>query len=136
MKSRLVIALSWIFVFLLGGVAGAISHYLYRETVKPVVVPAPPPKPGSLVDKMARELSLDNEQKESLRTIFSQSRQRYKALGQQYMPQFETIRKETDDQIREMLRPDQRAKFDDFLKKAYASFQGKRQGQQGPPKPR
>ena len=120
MKSKLGIALSWILVFLLGAVAGAVSHSIYRERIEPAAVTVTPPKRESIVDGMAREFKLDAQQKESLKSIFAQSIQRYRTLGQQYRPQWETIRKETDEQIKQMLRPDQRSKYEEFLKKAYS----------------
>jgi uncharacterized membrane protein len=112
MKSRLSIALLWILVFLMGGIAGAVSHYLYWEHFK---------KPPDIVEGMARELKLDALQKESLETIFEQSRKRYWALAQQFRPQYETIRNETDEQIKNILRADQRKRFEEFLKKVYSA---------------
>jgi len=122
MKSKLGIALVWVFVFLLGGVAGAISHFLYRANMKVAttsMVP-PPPKPGEVLDRMAREFNLDAQQKENLKAIFTQSREQYRALGQQFMPQWKAIRNETEEEIKQILRPDQRAKYEEFLKNFYS----------------
>ena len=130
MKSKWGIALSWILVFLLGAVAGSVSHSIYQERIKPTVATVTPPKRESIVNRMAREFNLDEQQKDSLKSIFAQSIQRYRMLGQQYRPQWETIRKETDDQIKKILRPDQRSKYEEFLKKAYAPPPGRR-----PPQP-
>ena len=130
MKSKWGIALSWILVFLLGAVAGSVSHSIYQERIKPTVAAITPPKRESIVNRMAREFNLDEQQQDSLKSIFAQSIQRYRMLGQQYRPQWETIRKETDDQIKKILRPDQRAKYEEFLKKAYAPPPGRR-----PPQP-
>jgi DNA anti-recombination protein RmuC len=69
---------------------------------------------------MARELKLDSEQTESLKTIFDESRKRYMDLSQQFWPQFETIRVETNQQIMNILRDDQKVRFEDFLKKVPA----------------
>ena len=117
MRSKLSIALLWILVFLLGGVAGAVSDYLYRGKKPAAAAPSAPPKPQDIIDGIARELRLDYQQKESLTAIFDQSRQRYRALRQQYRPQWDTIRNDTDEQVRAMLRPDQKVLFEDFLKK-------------------
>jgi hypothetical protein len=130
MKSKWGIALSWILVFLLGAVAGSVSHSIYQERIKPTIATATPPKRESIVNRMAREFNLDEQQQDSLKSIFAQSIQRYRMLGQQYRPQWETIRKETDDQIKKILRPDQRSKYEEFLKKAYAPPPGRR-----PPQP-
>ena len=45
MKSKFGIALLWVLVFLLGGVAGAVSHFLYQEHAKPATNAKIPPKP-------------------------------------------------------------------------------------------
>ena len=128
MKSRLGIVLLGIFIFLLGGVAGAVSHYLvYRKQLKPVATPAPP-KPGEFLDRMAREFNLDNQQRESLRAIFHQSRLRYRELDQQYKPLWDAILTDTENQIKTIMRPDQRAKYEAFLKDWYSK-------PHGPPRP-
>jgi uncharacterized membrane protein len=131
MKSKLSVALLWILVFLLGGVSGAVTRYLYREHLK-TPAPAVAQKPKDIVEGMARELKLDAEQKESLKTIFGQTRQQvralnqqykpqYEALNQQYRPKFQAIRNETDAKIRQILRPDQKELFEEFLKKVHST---------------
>jgi hypothetical protein len=149
MKSKFGIALLWILVFLLGGVSGAVCHYLYREHLR-AFKPGASFKPPDIVDGMARVLKMDAPQKESLKAIFSESRQRYQALNQEFRPQYEAlnqqyrpqyealnkqfrprfdaIRKETEEKIKGILRTDQRAKYEAFLKKVYAA-------PPGPPRP-
>ncbi len=130
MKSRLGIALSWVLVFVLGAVAGAVGQYLYRNQVKPAVARAAQPKPGAFLEGVTKMLQLDDQQKESLKAILARGRERYKQLGQQYWPQWNTIRHETDDQIRSILRPDQQAKWDAFLKKVWSKPPANRPPQQ------
>lgn len=120
MKSRVGIALLWILVFVLGGVAGAVSHYLYREHTKPARNAIVSVKPDDIINRMARDLKLDDEQVESLKSIFAQSRKKYRALHQQYQPQWEAIRNEADEQIKQMLNPSQRVEYEEFLKKVYS----------------
>jgi hypothetical protein len=61
-------------------------------------------------------LSLDPNQKEELKVIMEQSRDRYRALSQQMRPQYEAIRNEMRQQIRQILRDDQKPRFEEFLK--------------------
>ncbi len=103
-----------ILVFLLGGIAGAVSHHLYREHVRASMSKAPPP---DIVEGFAQMLELDAAQKESLRVIFDQSLERYRVLGKEFMPRFEVIRNETDRQIKDILNDNQKKKFEDFLRK-------------------
>jgi len=131
MKSKFSVVLLGLAIFLLGGVAGAVSHYIYREHVKPVSGGYGLKIPD-IVGYMARELSLDDQQKEQLRVIFTEGRKRMQALNQefrplyenvntQYWPRWEKIRDETDDQVRKTLRPDQKARFEAFLKKVHSA---------------
>ena len=131
MKSKLGMALSWVLVFLLGAVAGTVGHFLYARQAKPAVTQKAPTQPGEILDRMANMLQLDNTQKDSLKTIFAQSRQKYqalneqfkpqyRALNEQYRPQWESIRNGANEQIKQILRPDQKDKFEAFLKKVAA----------------
>lgn len=119
MKSKLSIAFLGIVIFLMGGIAGAISHYLYREHLKAANVPKMPTY-QDILDGMAQELMLDAQQKEALALIFDKSRKRYFNLALEYRPYYEKIRIETEDQIKKMLRPDQRKRYEEFLQKVYA----------------
>jgi len=132
MKSKLNFLLLGILIFALGGVAGAVSFYIYREHNKPPAAAKPAAAPRDLVEGMARELNLDAQQKEKLRVIFGQGRKRFQALNEefrplyenvnsQFKPQWEKIRDEIDDQVRTILRPDQKAHFEEFLKKVHAA---------------
>jgi uncharacterized membrane protein len=132
MKSKLCIALLWILVFLLGGVAGSVSYYLYREHINPLPqAKASRKSPEQIIDEMARFLNLDAQQKEQLTVIFDESLKRYRALNQEYRPQFRTIRNETDEKIKNILREDQKLRFQEWIKK-YSPPQGKA-GQTPPP---
>ncbi len=125
MRSRLGIALIGILVFLLGGIAGAISHYLYvRDQLKLAAVRKVPPKPNSILDRIATEFNLDSQQEESLKQIFKQSRERHRELGLQFKPLSDAIIRDTEEQIKKIMRPDQRAKYEAFLKDWYSRQPG------------
>lgn len=117
MKSKTGAALLLLLTFLMGSVAGAVSFYLYRDHF----TAASPRRSGSqpssqgITGVLGNYLDLDAQQKEELKTIISRSRDHYRALSQQFRPQYEMIRNETRQQIRHILRPDQRAKFEEFL---------------------
>lgn len=114
MKSKTSAALLLILTFLLGGITGAVSYSLYQNHVA-----AANPKPNSSrdpVNELAQALKLDAGQKETLKKIMDQSRDRYHALSQQIRPQYEAIRNETRQQIRQILYEEQKTRFEDFLK--------------------
>ena len=119
MKSRFSIASLGIVIFLMGGVAGAISHYLYQERLKVLNAPKIPTY-QDILDGMAEELMMDAQQRETLRLIFDKSRKRYFNLALEYRPYYDEIRIETEEQIKEMLRPDQRKRYEEFLRQVYS----------------
>jgi Spy/CpxP family protein refolding chaperone len=118
MRSKTSAALVLIAIFLLGSVAGGVSHYVYQTHFRT----ARPQRQRlmnrhEIVEEMAQELMLDAGQKEKLRVIFQQSREQYNTLSLQFRPQYEKIRSDTDEAIRAILRPDQKQKFEGTLKK-------------------
>ncbi|HSW37878.1 MAG TPA: hypothetical protein VLL97_00125 [Acidobacteriota bacterium] len=117
MKSKLTIALLGCLIFLLGGITGIVSHGLYHDHIKIAEKNDARPAAQKFIDIMTVELDLDAPQKESLEVILEESRLRYRELNKQFRPQYETIRNETDDEIRNMLRDDQKERFEEFLKK-------------------
>lgn len=140
MKSKLSIVLLGVLVFALGGVAGAVSYYLYREHIRPRPAGVGMPlKPNDIVDNIAEELELDAAQKQSLKVIFRETRQQFKKLNEdfgpryevlnrqygpkyeelhrQYRPRFEAIRNDSEQRIKKMLNPEQRKKYEEFLRK-------------------
>lgn len=119
MKSKTSAAVFLMAIFLLGGVSGGASYYIYQNHVAPA--PASPgtraPARHDIVEEMAQSLRLDAQQKEQLKAIFHQSRDRYSALSLGFRPQYEKPRAETNAAIRTILMPDQRQQFDDTLDK-------------------
>jgi len=117
MKSKTSAALLLVLIFFLGGVAGGVGHYLYSSHVSAAQnQPGRRYSPGEIAQEMAQALQLDEKQKEDLQVIFKQSRERYRALSTQFHTQYETIRGETREQIRQILREDQKPRFETFLK--------------------
>jgi hypothetical protein len=116
MKSKLGVILLGILVFLLGGIAGAVSRYLYCERVK-ASVPKTIPRVEDVVERMAGILKLDAQQKIEIKIIIGESRNRYRELSRQFRPQYEKIVQESDNRIRALLRDNQKPLFEEFIKK-------------------
>lgn len=119
MKSKATIVLLGILVFLLGGIAGAVSHSLYQEYLKASFIKATS-QSMDIVGGLAKELDLDAEQTASLRAIFDESRDRSIALSQKVLPQYQSIYNETEQKIKSILRDDQRVRYEEFLKQFQA----------------
>jgi hypothetical protein len=116
MKSKLGVILLGILVFLLGGIAGAVSRYIYCEHMK-TSVPKTIPRVEDVVERMARILNLDAQQKTDVKIIIGESRNRYRELSRQFRPQYQKIVQESDNRIRALLRDDQKPLFEEFIKK-------------------
>jgi hypothetical protein len=116
MRTRTSAALLLAVTFLLGGVAGAVSYYLYRGRSAAIGGRPERPDPKHIVDDMSRTLGLDAAQKEKLTVIISQSRERYRDLSKQFRPQYDAIRDKTNEEIRGILREDQQSRFVELLK--------------------
>ncbi len=116
MKSKVGVAFLGILIFLLGGVAGGVSYYLYCEHQK-TSVPKTIPKVDDVVDWMATEVKLDGQQKSQVKVIITEVRNRYRGLWQDFRPRYDSLRKESDDRINALLRDDQKRLFEEFLKK-------------------
>ena len=147
MKSKVGIISLGVLIFLLGGVAGAVSRYLYVRHFGPT--PIFSKNPNDIIDGIARNLKMDSKQKESLRVIFDQARQKYQELNKefgpqydvlnkqygplyeelhkQYRPRYRAIREESEDQIKKILNPNQRARYEEFLEKVKSAPKSLRQ---------
>jgi hypothetical protein len=111
-------ALLWVVIFVLGGIAGWIGHCLYRHD-KSTVQAKPSNKDQEfqkIIDTMTRELKLDIQQQNLLKEIFNDSRMKYRTLSKQFRHQYEAIRDASDDKIRAMLHPDQKIRFEELLR--------------------
>jgi len=122
MKTRTSATLFLALTFLLGGMTGAVSEYLYSTRVSAARRPARPPGPQAIVDQMAQDLKLDAAQKEQIKTIIGESREKYHRLSQQFRPNYDAIRQETRQQIRAVLREDQLTRFEEIVKEMDARF--------------
>jgi len=111
--------------FLLGAVVGAVGLFLYAwysgHWRRPM-------GPHDFVKYLSQELKLDSQQTSRLTQILDESRTKYEALHSQVRPQFEALRQETDNQIRQILNPEQSRRFDEVIRKWRPP--------QGPPGPR
>lgn len=118
MKTRTSATLVLLLTFILGGITGALGYYLYarRSVIALARDGGRPPNPHHLVEELAQALSLDSPQKAKLEAIVAESRERFRTLSEQVHPQYEEIRRQTRDQIRQMLREEQKPRLDEFFK--------------------
>jgi Spy/CpxP family protein refolding chaperone len=107
-------------VFLLGAALGGVFGYFYghRSSVSANNPPlSEPERRAQRVDQLTKDLGLTEDQRHQLDTALSQLHADYKAIHDQADAQTELARQKGRDQIRAFLTPDQKPKFEEFLKR-------------------
>jgi Spy/CpxP family protein refolding chaperone len=106
-------------IFLLGVALGGTLGYVFAHRVS-----AAPPQQLSdaerraqKVRRLTQELDLRPEQQKQLDAIMASVQAEYKTLHQSTEPQIEQAREKGRERIRAILTPEQKPKFEDFLKR-------------------
>lgn len=131
MKTKTSATLVLLLTFLLGGITGAAAFYLYaRRTGAFIGREGGRPSPHHLADELAKALALDASQKEKLEAMVAEGRERFRTLSDQVRPQYEEIRRQTRERIRQVLREDQKPRLDEFFREL-----DRRRGNHSPSQP-
>ncbi len=115
-KKRGEAALLVLVVFLLGVLLGGIGNHLWAERVWGKQITTGQPTKGQIVSDLTKELQLTPEQQKQLASIVDDTRTQWRALYSTIEPQHEQIRQQSRDRIRAILAPDQKPKFEEFMK--------------------
>jgi len=105
-------------VFLLGAALGGVIGYSYEHhLVSAASTPLPEPvRRAQRVEQLTQLLNLTSAQSQQVDAILLQKHGEAKALHDQTDAQFEQIRQKGRDQLRAILTPEQKPKFEEFLK--------------------
>jgi Spy/CpxP family protein refolding chaperone len=110
----------WVgFVFLLGAALGGVLGNVFGVHARNV----PPPqltegeKRAQKVQRLTQELSLAPDQQKEVEAIIASVQAQYKAIRQSTEPQIDEARQKGREQIRAILTPEQKPKFEDFLRR-------------------
>lgn len=105
-------------VFLLGFALGSLGTYWYyaskrshrhrAEEISPV---------RGALKWLTRELDLTSEQEKQLEAILDETAQGYYAVFRQVHPQFQAVRQQGRQKIRAILSEEQRAKFEELVRR-------------------
>lgn len=112
-------------VFILGVAIGAVGHSVAdrrvlgarTQTLAPSPFLQPRPNPPRAIIRLTTELKLTPEQQKQIGDILADMQRRYDVVHDQMNPEFEQIREQGHDQIRQVLTPEQQPKFEDFLRR-------------------
>jgi Spy/CpxP family protein refolding chaperone len=98
-------------VFALGIALGGVGVYLVTARVQ-----ANARIPANHMAMFTRDLNLTPEQQKQIQAIIGDTRARYTDLHDKFDPEYERVRHEGRQRIRETLTPEQRPKFEDLLR--------------------
>jgi len=105
-------------VFLLGILLGGVATHLWGERVwgmpSEAAVPAPP---NRLAGELTQELQLTSDQQKQLRLIILDTQEKWRGLYAPLEGRRDDIREQSHDQMRAMLTPEQKPKFDAFMRR-------------------
>ncbi len=106
-------------VFVLGIALGALGTYLAGAKVWGAKIEGHNhrDKRARMMEQLTRELTLTPDQQKQLDAILTDIKGKYRALHEQTAPQFEQVRQQGREQIRAILTPQQRPKFEEFLRR-------------------
>ena len=115
--SRKAVALVLV-VFVLGIALGALGAYVASRRVWSAGGEGRThrEKRAHMVERLTRELRLSPEQQKQLDAILTDMQAKYRALHEQISPQTEQVRQQGRAQIRAILTPEQKPKFEEFLR--------------------
>jgi Spy/CpxP family protein refolding chaperone len=121
-------------VFVLGAALGGLFGYFYghRNSVSAANPPlSEPQRRAQRVEQLTQDLGLTSDQRQQLDSALSQLHAQYKSIHDQSDAQMEQARQKGRDQIRAFLTPEQKPKFEEFLKRM-----DEERKRNGPPPPR
>ena len=104
-------------LFVLGVALGSVGTYLVTmrvQAARPQATLAH--NPGHTMAMFTRDLNLNADQQNQIQAILNDTRSRYASLHQKLDPEYEQVRHEGRERIRQVLTPEQRLKFEDLLR--------------------
>ena len=106
-------------IFVLGAALGGVLGYSFgHHAVSASTVPkTEPERRAKRVEQLTHELTLTKDQSQQLDSILSQLHAEYKSLHDQNDTKIDAARQQGRNRIREILTPEQKPKFEEFLKK-------------------
>ncbi len=113
-------AVGWVLlVFVLGIALGALGTYLVGARVRGARPESQDhrDKRARVVERFTRELNLTPDQQKQLDAILADMHNKYEEIRKQVAPHNEQVRQQGREQIRAILTPEQRPKFEEFLRR-------------------
>ena len=116
-KKRGEAAILVVIVFLLGALLGGVGNHVWGERVWGKQTISGPQTKGQIVNNLTKELQLTPDQQKQLGAIVDDTKAQWRVLYTTIEPRHEEIRQQSRDRIRAILTPDQKPKFEEFMKR-------------------
>lgn len=106
-------------VFLLGAALGGVLGYLftYRSYAYQTTQHSDQARRQQRVAELTQDLGLTHEQQQQLDSIITRMQVEFKGVRKQIDPQIEGVRQRGRNEIRAILTPEQKPKFEEFLQR-------------------
>jgi Spy/CpxP family protein refolding chaperone len=104
-------------VFVLGIALGALGMYVVTTRVLAARPQTGPRSAATAVAEFTRDLNLNPDQRKQIEAILNDTRSRYASLHDKLDPEYEQVRQQGRDRVRQVLTPEQRPKFEDLLRR-------------------
>ncbi len=102
--------------FLLGAACGGlVTHMIYKGCFGPMVRGDHKEREEIILQRLSKRLDLDDRQREQVRGIIKETHAEMDAIRKQYQPQMMTVLENGRVKVTKILRPEQQAKFEQFL---------------------
>ncbi|MGA8220317.1 MAG: hypothetical protein WB780_01590 [Candidatus Acidiferrales bacterium] len=112
-KTRREAALLVIVVFLLGALVGGLATHVWSIHAAAIGIPH---GPGQLIDQLSHELQLSPDQLKQVTEIVDEAHTQVRVLYAPMNAQREQIRMQARERMRAILTPDQKVKFEGFMR--------------------
>jgi Spy/CpxP family protein refolding chaperone len=103
-------------LFILGIALGSVGTYLVTMRVQAARPLAPAARVPGHMAMFTRDLNLTADQQTQIQAILNDTRAHYAELHQKLDPEYEQVRQQGRDHIRQLLTPEQRPKFEELLR--------------------
>ena len=110
----------WVFaVFVLGALLGSVSGYLFSEHTLAANRPIldDDARRAHKVKTLTNDLNLTPEQAKQLDDAIREAQARFRAIREGSQPQIDATRAQAREKVRSFLTPEQRPKYEDYLRK-------------------
>jgi Spy/CpxP family protein refolding chaperone len=103
-------------LFVLGIALGSVGTYVVTSHVLAARPQATQARTSDHMALFTRDLNLNPDQQSQIQAILNDSRSRYAELHEKLDPEYEQVRQQGREHIRQVLTPEQRPKFEELLR--------------------